>query len=245
MKSPATFRETVPSGEAVAVVPSPEDQIRKLLSQPELVARSFELLENDPDFGQHGGEIHDLQTEKIKALRDERFKLLEELKIGDTLKAVDNPALYLQEAIGGFAELCRSRMIIYGHGEKYSTRFATLKREEHKLGDIEHVATVKDLDMHIQYGDNDWPELYAVSTEFKDAYDDEPTTYIFSTDGEDYKVQQCVWRKGEWQYDEIDNDTQRLTLVQALVVDMLNAERSLTAEDDALAAKLIKKDMNV
>jgi hypothetical protein len=256
MKRHPEITDTAPSSEVAAIAPSPEQQIIDLFNEdPELAALSFGLVKNDQE--------RDLQAKKIEELRSTRQKLLEELYdgsfAGEVLASVDDPAMYLKETIGGFAKLSeirfdenagseglmRGRSVITEHGSKLASRFATLKREKHDDGST---SIVRDLDMHIQYRKDrghEVPERWVVAAEFQTGLDSVPVGYVFSSDGEHYTVERRAYENELEGFHEVGDEDERLLLIQALAIEMLDAERSWRPDDDKLARELAEKAMSV
>lgn len=214
-----------------------EQEIAEILKNPELVARSF-------DDTYTPSKTVDLQSERIDELRKVRETLLKELHVAGAEKALENPALYLQEAVAGFAEQCRLRTKQYVHGGNDMTeRFATVRHTKHEDGS-EH--TAKELEMAIQYertAEEYSPRAYSVAAKFQHAMQEVPVDYVFYTNGDELTVTQGVWERGAWHYETIDDEIERFTLFQALVTDMLWAELNLDVKDNRVAAQLLDQSL--
>jgi hypothetical protein len=169
--------------------------------------------------------------------------LLKELHVDGIEEALNNPALYFQEVIAGFAEKCTQRMTVSNHKDKEGVRFATVRHSQRPDG-TDRVAKGLDMSMQFGYDGKRKPQLEscAVGVEFQNGLNEEPNGYIFHTNGEELTIQQRYWNRGQWQYKDVDDEVEYLTLCQALATDMLWAERNFSREDNEAAKDLVQKD---
>lgn len=218
-------------------------ELDEIVHHPDEVERSFE------------GDIVDLQSERIEAMKRRREDLLRELAPLDAeaiADAMHDPALYLQYALLGFMDKCKERTVWgnvhYGLDRpQQSAYYGTLK--DLRIDQQVPVYYEPELMMRVGFayngdGSTD-PRFFSVKTDFRRLQNEQPPRYEFyvapnrANGDPQLTITLTYWERGEWQHVKIDDPIEQHILLQQLVTDMEYELHAMQPTNDEMAKKSI------
>ncbi len=186
-------------------------------------------------------DLNDLQRDRIEQLRAERRDLVNELVFrgdidslfrGEPLDAADieaiaqNPEVYMQTVMLGFANRARPRSVWSSYAPLGQTvqSFASLEASGRPHAELQ---------MHVQYDDSGDSRRCRIYSKMQGRYEG---GYIgLKLEDGEITASKHYWQRGTMQEDPVTDVAERDALVQAVLVDVHNAYRTYDSLDDALA----------